>query len=451
MELVAPAGNPEKLNVAFAYGADAVYAGAERFSLRARADNFSFAELGAAIRGARPIGKRFYLAVNSFFNDAMLRDLGEFLEALAASPRDALPDALIISDIGAMALAARAAPHIPIHVSTQANTLNAEAARFYHEHFGARRIILARELSLAQTEAFARAAPGIEIEVFVHGAMCVAYSGRCILSGYLTSPAFLAPGEELPGNPSPRKSGVPAALGTVPPYTSRIRSASYGDCAHACRWEYSLVEGKREGVVLHADEDAQGTTLLSSRDLALIDHLAELRDAGVHAVKIEGRMKSLHYTAVTAGVYRAALDALARGRTPGEEERAFWRAELRALTKRELTTGFLFPGSRALAPSHDAQTMPMLMAAIVLSKEAAMGEGFWRCRAANALRPGAELSAIMPAGGGASGMARVSIAEYALLSPGGGEAPLVRSGEEFILRCGAPLAEMAILRAHRET
>jgi len=425
MELVAPAGNLEKMNFAFAYGADAVYAGAEKFSLRARADNFSFAELGAAVQRAHTIGKRFYLTVNSFFNDAMLHDLREFLEILSAKPSkpSELPDALIVSDIGAMTIAARAVPNIPIHISTQANTLNAAAARFYHEHFGARRIILARELSLAEIDALARAVPEIELEVFVHGAMCVAYSGRCILSGYLTSPAFLAPGEELPGNPD------------------RVRSASYGDCAHTCRWAYSLVEEKREGVVLHITEDERGTTLLSSRDLSLIDHLAELRDAGVHAVKIEGRMKSLHYTAVTTGVYRAALDALADGRNPGEEERAFWREELRALTKRELTTGFLFPDNQALAPSRDARNMPFLMAAIVLSKEVTMGEGFWRCRAANALRPGAELSAIL------TGMIRVSFSDCAFFAPDGkDELSLVRSGEEFILRCDAPLAEMAILR-----
>ncbi|MDR2733338.1 MAG: U32 family peptidase [Spirochaetota bacterium] len=422
MELAAPAGNMEKLRCALIYGADAVYAGAERFSLRARADNFSFAELGIAVREARHNKKRFYLAINAFCNDAMLHDLREFLEALAASPRDTQPDALIISDLGAMRVAARVIPQIPIHISTQANTLNAEAARFYHEYFGARRIILARELSLAEIAAFARAVPELEIEVFAHGAMCVAYSGRCILSSYLTSPSFLAPGEALPGNPD------------------RIRSASYGDCAHACRWSYSLVEEKREGVVLHIGEDAQGTTLLSSRDLALIDHLAELRDAGVNAVKIEGRMKSLHYTAVTAGVYRAALDALAAGRNPSDQERAFWREELQALSRRELTTGFLFPDNRARLPSRGAETMPRLMMAIVLRKEESMGEGFWRCRAANALRPGAELSAIMP------GMIRVPAFAYTLFSPGGGEISLVRAGEECIMRSDAPLAAMAILR-----
>ena len=439
MELVAPAGNIDKLRFALAYGADAVYAGAERYSLRARADNFAFDDLAAAIAETHAAGKRFYLTLNSFCNDDMLAGLREFLEELAASP--ALPDAFVMSDIGAMALARRVSPNIPMHVSTQANTLNAEAARFYHEHFGARRVILARELSLDEINRLAQAAPEVEIEVFVHGAMCVAYSGRCIISNYLTSRAFLAPGETLPGDPD------------------RIRSASYGDCSQTCRWAYSLVEEKREGVVLHIVEDEGGTMLLSSRDLCMIDYLARLRDAGVSAIKIEGRMKSVHYAAAAAGVYRAALSALSAPRAPRPDEKKLWHEELSLLTKREYTTGFYFAENEALWPSRDAARSPVLVAAYVLSPEDGMSAQDvsrfaaaapaetqagrlrpWRCRAVNALRAGDSLSAILP------GLQRIDNLEFNLRTRAGEECALARAGEEFILLCAAQLQPMAILR-----
>jgi len=425
MELVAPAGNIDKLRYALAYGADAVYAGAERYSLRARADNFAFCDLPAAIAEAHAAGKRFYLALNSFFNDEMLAGMRKLLEEIFSCSGAALPDAFIMSDPGAMALARRVCPAVPIHVSTQANTLNAEAARFYAGQFGARRVILARELSLGEIEALARAVPEIEIEVFVHGAMCVAYSGRCLLSSYLTSRAFLAPGEKLPGD------------------SVRVRSASFGDCSQTCRWSYSLVEEKREGVVLHIAEDGGGSTLLSSRDLCMAEHLACLRDAGVHAVKIEGRMKSIHYTSVATAVYRAALDALMAGRAPAADETALWREELAALTKREYTTGFYFAENEALWPSRDARAAPLLAAALVLSEEEGRGEGVWRCRATNAIRAGMPLSAIM------TGLRRIADISYTLFSLAGEEAGLVRAGEEFIIRTDAPLESMAILRMKR--
>jgi putative protease len=435
MELVAPAGNIDKLRFALAYGADAVYAGAERYSLRARAENFAFEALAAAIRETHAAGKRFYLTLNSFFNDAMLIGLQEFLEAISAIPAGdaSLPDAFVMSDIGAMALARRVCPHIPIHISTQANTLNAEAARYYYEHFGARRVVLARELSLIEIERLAQAVPDIEIEAFVHGAMCVAYSGRCIISNYLTSRAFLAPGETLPGDPD------------------RIRSAGYGDCSQTCRWSYSLVEEKREGVVLHVIEDETGTMLLSSRDLCMVDHLAALRAAGVHAVKIEGRMKSVHYAAVAAGVYRAALDALAEGRVPSATEKKLWHEELALLTKREYTTGFYAPdggGCEALWPSRDALRSPVLVAAIVLAPEGHTAAGIacaaYRCRALNAVKSTSKLSAILP------GLRSMNDFAFSLRSAAGEEIPLARAGEEFILLCEAPLEQMAILRMTTE-
>lgn len=415
MELVAPAGNLQKLRHALAWGADAVYAGATRFSLRARADNFGLEDLAHGIELTHAAGKRFFLTVNSFFTDRMLEDLVPFLEAVAPLA----PDALIISDPGAMAVASRVCPSIPIHVSTQANTLNAEAARFYAGAFGARRIVLARELSLAQIATLVAAAPEIEFEVFVHGAMCVAYSGRCIVSSYLTSRAFLAPGEAMPGS------------------VDRMRSASYGDCSQTCRWSYGLVEAKRDGVVLAAEEDAAGTMLLSSRDLCMVDHLAALADAGVTAVKIEGRMKSLQYTAVTTGVYRDALDFQARGAKTPAGRAAFRRVELAELTRREYTTGFYFDDNEALWPSQCELRPARLIAAEVLE---AGGPGRWLCRAINPVRIVPGLDAICP------GLETFALDAARMFDADGAPLDMARAGTSFLLETAAPLVPFAILR-----
>ncbi|HOG65249.1 MAG TPA: peptidase U32 family protein [Spirochaetota bacterium] len=415
MELVAPAGNAERMEMAFAWGADAVYAGADRYSLRARAENFSDRELQDSIARAHLLGKPFYLAVNAFFDDDLLTGLAEFLTGLGEPG----PDALIMSDPGAMAVASRVRPDLPIHVSTQANTMNAETVRVLRDRFGIKRVVLARELTLDQISRICHALPDIEFEVFVHGAMCVAYSGRCIVSSYLTSRAFLAPGEKMPGA------------------IDRIRSASLGDCSQTCRWSYGLVEEKREGVVLDIVEDDGKTMLLSSRDLCMVDHLGALRDAGVHALKIEGRMKSLQYAAVTSGIYRDALNHLGSGQEVTPERRGLWHDELDALSRREYSTGFYFLDNEAFVPSQCDRQPPWLMAGVVLG---AVGQGVWRCQATNPVREDAVLSAFMP------DLEKSRLIGFRLFGPDGDARSLVRPGEEFLLRTRARLGPMSILR-----
>ncbi len=415
MELVAPAGSPARMEMAFAWGADAVYAGADRYSLRARAENFPDGVLQASIEQARVMGRPLYLAVNAFFDDELLEGLADFLLGLGVPG----PAALIMSDPGAMALACRVRPDLPIHVSTQANTMNAEAVRVWRDRFGARRVVLARELSLEQITRICRQVPDVEFEVFAHGAMCVAYSGRCIVSSYLTSRAFLAPGERMPGN------------------IDRIRSASLGDCSQTCRWSYGLVEEKREGVVLNLVEDQGKTMLLSSRDLCMIDHLDRLEEAGVSAIKIEGRMKSLQYAAVTSGVYRDALDHLSGGRPVAADRRSLWHDELEALTRREYSTGFYFGDNEAFLPSQCDRKPPFLMAGTVHEKT---GARMWRCRSSNMIRGDMCLSALLP------GLQRVALDGYTLFDAGGQPAALVRAGEDFFLETEQALLPLSILR-----
>lgn len=299
MELLSPAGNLEKLRYAYQYGADAAYIGLRNFSLRARADNFHGEEQEEIrrIKGNR----RLYCALNVFFHQADLRKLDDELELIGSYPFDAF----IISDIGVLPTLRKRFPDTPLHLSTQANCLNASAARIYGE-LGFSRIILGREVSLPEIREIRQALPDMELESFVHGAMCIAYSGRCLLSSYMVG-----------------------------------RSGNQGDCAHSCRWEYALVERKRPGESFPVVQGENFTTILSSRDLKMIDHLKELRDAGVDSVKIEGRMKSVYYTAVVTRAYRKQIDHITGKITDPETVRPYV-AELEEVSHREYSTGFYF-------------------------------------------------------------------------------------------------------------
>jgi putative protease len=298
MELLAPAGSPEKLRFAYRFGADAAYIGLPSFSLRARADNFP-PEAAPDLEPLKAGEKRLYLAVNAFLHQADTVRLEKALDGIAAFPLDAF----IVSDLGAAAVLRRRFPAVPLHLSTQANCLNAEAAKVYRD-LGFSRIVLGREVTLSEIGAIKAAVPELELEAFVHGAMCLAYSGRCYLSAALTG-----------------------------------RSANEGDCTHSCRWRYRVLEeAERPGEYLPVEEGAEFTTLLSSKDLCMFDHLRELRDAGVDAAKIEGRMKSLYYTAVVTRAYRAAIDAL----DDPVADMAPYREELRKTSRREFSTGFYF-------------------------------------------------------------------------------------------------------------
>ncbi len=306
-ELLAPAGNLEKLETAYRYGADAAYIGTENFSLRSRADNFGIDKIDR-LKEIKA-GKQLYGALNIYFHDEDLRVLEEEIENLARYPFDAL----IVSDPGAAALLRRKLPNTPLHLSTQANCVNSESVKWYRD-CGFPRIILGRELSLSQIEMIRTAVPDVELEAFVHGAMCWAYSGRCYLSSYIAS-----------------------------------RSANEGNCAHSCRWEYRVLEEKkRPGEYLPIEEGDGYTTVLSSKDLFMLDHVRALMDAGIDSLKIEGRMKSVYYAAIITRAYRRAIDAAAGDDVP---DVAGYRDEVYKVSHREFSTGFYFNDPNALVPN----------------------------------------------------------------------------------------------------
>ena len=301
-ELLAPAGNMDSLRAALHFGADAVYGGMKHFGLRAFAGNFGPEELREAVRLAHEAGRRFYVTMNAYpFDDE--------LDAFAAAAKEAADcgvDAAIVADPGAIRFLRSEVPALPIHVSTQANTVNAPAVGLYRS-LGCERVILAREMSLDRIRALhERIGDGIELETFVHGASCMAYSGRCMLSAYLTG-----------------------------------RSGNRGECAQPCRWQYAVVEEKRPGEYLPVAEDERGTYLFSARDLCLMPLLPELCDAGVSSLKIEGRMKTEYYVAVVTGAYRRALDLLARDREAFRAALPEMTAELQCASHRLSDTGFL--------------------------------------------------------------------------------------------------------------
>ena len=301
IELLVPAGNWEKLKVAVAYGADGVYFGGPDFSLRRHAGNFTAEQLPKVVAYCRGHQVKSYLTVNCYVHPRELESLSAFLLSLRSHP----PDALIVSDPGVINLCRELLPGIPLHLSTQANTTNQQAVLFWHR-LGIKRVNLARELSLNDIAIIHRAIPEIELEVFVHGAMCMAYSGRCLLSSVLTG-----------------------------------RSANRGDCAQPCRWSYAVMEETRPGEYFPIEEDLRGTYLFNSRDLCLLEHLPALRAAGVSSVKIEGRMKSSYYVAVVTRVYRRMIDLL--DQEDGEvsmETMATLKNELTRVSHRGYTTGF---------------------------------------------------------------------------------------------------------------
>ena len=300
-ELLIPAGNLEKLRTALLYGADAVYAGVAGLSLRASAAEFDAADLATGVAEAHAGGAKVYAALNIFAKDRDLARLRRVLPELGAMGIDGV----ILSDPGVLQTVRQYLPEVPIHLSTQANTTNTAAVKFWREQ-GVRRIVLARELSLAEIGEIAAAVPEIEVEIFGHGAMCVAYSGRCFLSALRTG-----------------------------------GSANAGECTQPCRWEYVLTESTRPDQPLRLEEDQRYSYILSSKDLCLIAHLPAIARAGIASLKVEGRMKSVYYVAAVTRTYRAALDALAAD--PDHYRRLpEWREELAKISNRGYTTGFYF-------------------------------------------------------------------------------------------------------------
>lgn len=301
MELLAPAGSMDKLKMAFLYGADAVYLGGKSFGLRAFSDNFSNEELKEAVDYAHSIGKRIHVTVNIFPHNEDLEGLPEYLVYL----RDIGVDAVLIADPGIFALARQLVPDLPIHISTQGNTTNWASVKFWADN-GAARVVMAREVSLADVKEIHEKVPTVELEGFVHGAMCISYSGRCLLSNYFTQ------GE---------------------------RDSNRGECVQCCRFKYNVVEEKRPGQYFPVVEDERGTYIFNSKDLCMLPYLPDLYEAGLSSLKIEGRMKSVHYAATVTKVYREAIDAYEAD--PAHfTVRQEWIDELEKISHRPYTRGF---------------------------------------------------------------------------------------------------------------
>lgn len=303
IELLSPCGDFERLKLALKFGADAVYLAGEMFGMRTNPSNFSADELKKAVELAHSLGKKVYLTCNTLSRNEEIEKLPEFLKYA----QDIGIDAFIIADIGVMALAKKYAPNVDIHMSTQVGIVNYQTANTLYE-MGARRIVTARELSLDEIKTIRDKTPNdLEIEVFVHGAMCMSFSGRCILSDYMTH-----------------------------------RDANRGDCAQPCRWKYHLVEETRPGQYFPINEEKNGTYIFNSRDLCMIEHIPELVDAGVDSLKIEGRAKSEYYTAIVTYAYRNAIDEYLKNPTDDFKPSQWILDEMEKMSHREYTTGFNF-------------------------------------------------------------------------------------------------------------
>ena len=298
-ELLSPAGDMEKLKMAVAYGADAVYLAGTSFGMRSFAGNFSPEELPCAVAYAHDHGVRVHVTVNTMPRSGEVDALPAHLERL----NDAGVDALILADLGAFTLAGKYAPRCERHISTQQSIANYACAQAWYD-LGAKRVVLARELSMDEIrEIRRRTSPELELETFCHGAMCVSYSGRCLLSNYMTG-----------------------------------RDSNRGACAQPCRYQYALMEEKRPGEYFPVFEDEKGTYIMNSRDMCMIDHLDDLMDAGVDCLKIEGRAKSAYYAAIVTGAYRHVIDDVAQGR-PADP---VWRDEVEHISHRHYSTGFFY-------------------------------------------------------------------------------------------------------------
>ncbi len=316
-ELLVPAANLEVLKTAVDYGADAVYIGGEEFGLRAKADNFSREEMEAGIAYAHEHGVKVHVTVNILAHNYDLEGVRGYLGAF----REIKPDALIIADPGIFTYAREICPDIDIHISTQANNTNWETYLFWYR-LGAKRVVSARELSLTEIRQIREHIPeDMEIESFIHGAMCISYSGRCLLSNYFTG-----------------------------------RDANHGACTHPCRWKYAVVEETRPGEYLPVYENERGTYIFNSRDLCMIEHIPEMIEAGIDSFKIEGRMKTALYVATVARTYRRAIDDLYVDPGLYREHMEWYREEIGKCTHRHFTTGFYFGKPTSETQIYDSST-----------------------------------------------------------------------------------------------
>ena len=302
-ELLIPASSLEVLKTAVVFGADAVYIGGEAFGLRAKAKNFSMEDMKEGIEFAHARGVKVYVTANILAHNGDLFGVEEYFKEL----KEIKPDALIISDPGVFTIAKRICPEIEVHISTQANNTNYATYRFWYD-LGATRVVAARELSLNEIKEIRNTIPeDMEIEAFIHGAMCISYSGRCLLSNYFTG-----------------------------------RDANKGACTHPCRWKYAVVEEKRPGEYLPVYENERGTYIFNSKDLCMIEHIPEILDAGIDSLKIEGRMKTALYVATVARTYRKAIDDYLESPEKYQQNLEWYKSEIAKCTYRQFTTGFFF-------------------------------------------------------------------------------------------------------------
>lgn len=316
-ELLIPAGSLEVLKTAVYYGADAVYVGGEAFSLRAKAKNFSMEDLEEGIHFAHEHGVKVYVTANILAHNQDLEDAAAYFQEL----KKVGPDAVLISDPGLFMVARETIPEIPIHISTQANNVNYGTFLFWRS-LGATRVVTGRELSLEEIRTIRSKIPeDMEIESFIHGAMCISYSGRCLLSNYLTG-----------------------------------RDANQGACTHPCRWKYTLMEEKRPGEYFPVIENERGTFIFNSKDLCMIEHIPDMVDAGIDSFKVEGRMKAALYVAVVARTYRRAIDDYFTDKALYEKNMDWYRAEIEKCTMRQFTTGFFYGKPDSQSQIYDNNT-----------------------------------------------------------------------------------------------
>ncbi|MCC2255020.1 U32 family peptidase [Ruminococcus sp. CLA-AA-H200] len=319
-ELLVPASSLEVLKTAVIFGADAVYIGGEAFGLRAKAKNFSMEEMAEGIAFAHAHGARVYVTANILAHNDDLDGVRAYFEELKDMKPDQ-PDALIISDPGVFDIAKEVCPEIERHISTQANNTNYGTYNFWHRQ-GASRVVAARELSLKELKELKAKIPSdLEIEAFIHGAMCISYSGRCLLSNYFTG-----------------------------------RDANRGACTHPCRWKYAVVEETRPGEYMPVYENERGTFIFNSKDLCMIDHIPELIDAGIDSLKIEGRMKTALYVATVARTYRKAIDDYQKDPALYRENMPWYQEQIMSCTYRDFTTGFFFGKPDESSQIYDSNT-----------------------------------------------------------------------------------------------
>lgn len=400
-ELLIPASSLEVLKIAVIYGADAVYIGGEAFGLRAKAKNFSMEEIREGIAFAHAHDVKVYITANILAHNGDLDGVREYFAEL----REIKPDALIISDPGVYMIAKEVCPEIERHISTQANNTNYGTYRFWYEQ-GAKRVVSARELSLAEIrEIRANIPDDLEIETFIHGAMCISYSGRCLLSNYFTG-----------------------------------RDANQGACTHPCRWKYAVVEEKRPGEYLPVYENERGTYIFNSKDLCMIEHIPELMESGIDSFKIEGRMKTALYVATVARTYRRAIDDYKQSPELYREHMAWYQEQISNCTYRQFTTGFFFgkPSDEAQIYDNNTYVKEYTYLGIVGERNE---EGLYRIEQRNKFSVGESIEVMKPDG------ANITVTVQRIVDEEGNDMESAPHPKQVLyIDLGQPLAMYDILR-----